>query len=640
VGDFERICLESDQHLAEAAGCHQILTLVLGKPAEVPEDLREKIYRLGQPGGMPAKAAKEPVPPPLPTAANGHPAAHEAEVPDYLRAGQSLNIWPFLATIAAAFLIGAVILRAMGPFDGTHPLMRMFGGGGTVVAEGGPAMVPSPPAPPDAATNAVPTNPGPEETPRPVETPAPIETPPMPVEPTEQPVPPIERPEVPEEPVEATPKPAPTPAPPEPMPPIVAAPAEAGVVQEVGRFISDEQMLATLNPDESLWYAKPTRAVLTAGERLLVLPTYRPQVALPSGVQVTFAGESSVTLDMPTEAGASHMTADYGRFVIVTVGAAGAQIELNLAGIEGLATLVDADSVLAVKVSRWLEPGTDPEPAPGAPVVELFTTHGRVTWQQPGQPKVDIPANHVYVHVGADPPELQGPFFPPEWIDSRSVSGIDRETSVVLHDLLAAEMDVKPLNLALQERLNDRRVNVRALIARCLGNLGEFEPILKDLSDARHASYWASEADVLRQAILHGPDTAAKLHQTIQRSREKDAAVITRLIWGFSQEDLEKGGATQLVKHLKHEEMDVRVLTFLNLINITGAQEFYRPEKKPELNSAAIRNWENRRDKGTIAYKSPPTPLENYKPMPKAAGVEPAVPRATAVPKGSLEVTE
>jgi hypothetical protein len=132
VGDFERICLESDRHLAEAAACHQVLTLVLGKPADVPQELRDKIYALGHPESAPAKTKKS-ASPPVSTAANGKPAAAQAtEVPDYLRAGQRSNILPFLATLAAAFLIGAVILRAMGPFDGTHPLVRWMNGSTTV----------------------------------------------------------------------------------------------------------------------------------------------------------------------------------------------------------------------------------------------------------------------------------------------------------------------------------------------------------------------------------------------------------------------------------------------------------------------------------------------------------------------------
>ena len=175
----------------------------------------------------------------------------------------------------------------------------------------------------------------------------------------------------------------------------------------------------------------------------------------------------------------------------------------------------------------------------------------------------------------------------------------------------------------MQEASQDRRVEVRSLSARCQVVLDEFEPMIRELSDARQYSFWNIEIDALKSALNRSPQAAADIKATLERLRGADAAELYRLLWGYSPEQLEKGAAAQLVKFLEHEQMDVRVLAFHNLVAITGAQEYYRPERLPSQMKAPIQNWKDRLAKGGITYKAPPSPLEALKPLAGPAAVLP-----------------
>ncbi len=128
VADFERICLESDVHLAEVASAHHVLTMVLGEPAEVDSAARQRMYSLPteienrkQLRIEPAHEAPIAVfdsaavaaPRSVLSPTSSAPAEHEA-IPDYLRASAWSRYSPLLITCAALLLIAVTVLLISG----------------------------------------------------------------------------------------------------------------------------------------------------------------------------------------------------------------------------------------------------------------------------------------------------------------------------------------------------------------------------------------------------------------------------------------------------------------------------------------------------------------------------------------------
>ena len=127
VPDFEKVCLESDIHLAEVAACHQVLAAVLGEPVEIDPESRQRMYQLPQAAAQATAASREEAGGPSGDgAAVGDAALHQVRprpmVPEYLREPPRKR--SFLVTAALLLLAGCVVgalLLAFGFFDRWNP---------------------------------------------------------------------------------------------------------------------------------------------------------------------------------------------------------------------------------------------------------------------------------------------------------------------------------------------------------------------------------------------------------------------------------------------------------------------------------------------------------------------------------------
>jgi len=677
VPDFEKVCLESDVHLAEAAACHQVLTLVLGEPADVEPATRERLYRIisrtvtgrteddAEELGVDAAAAGV-VPPPkvdMPESAETSEqqvAREKREVPDYLKSGRSFRWWPIAVTLVLAFLLAGAVFMAMGP-------PPWFGGDAkdpgtpTAVLSGDDAKTPqdpdapAPDAPVDKADGGK-TDPTQDRFPdEPTDSADPIDTPPAKTPDTDVTDTPTDPDDVPVDPRatvpgtddgsglkiptdlgdptggdvdddDATPGDDTTPSDDtgtgvdtgtggEPKDP--GTPADAPVKPDidpgevVGRYVSKNQVLVQYSSSEANWFRVPTRQSLTAGSRLLALPTYRPQMLIGS-VQLTLDGGTRVRLMNPDERDVPQLQIESGRIRLASADKTPGQIILHIGKRHGTVAFGDAESAVAVQVDQYHDDGANPESVPAHTLCKLYTTSGSASWKSgTAEPEV-INAGQVHVFFDETKGSTTDAGEAPKWIASRDISEINQRASTDLEPLLA---EGRPMTLSLEEKADksnpkNRRVELRSLSVCCLVHLEQHDAFVAALQDDRLKSYWADHVDAVKQVLAQSPESAARVRAAFEKHRGDEGKALYRLLWGFSQEQLQAEKLDGvLVGYLEHESLDFRVLAIENLRRITGKTKSYRPEHHgTSANRGHVRKWQEALKEHEIRHETAPKP--------------------------------
>jgi hypothetical protein len=672
VPEFEKICLESDVHLAEVASCHQILTLVLGGAVEVPPATRERMYGLASHVDAPPvqNDAMRPVmatvvsPPPVQAAPQRRV---KPEVPDYLRESRS-RFWPIAATVAVAALLTFAALAVLNPGQWRERLLAITARAEPAAEDASetessdataPASQPQADAQdqaeaPAAAADDTATRPEAEPAAdAPATEPAEADATDTLVSPTKDsdeadaPVAPVpgdatrlrpvddatERPAA-ETPESADARPGDRPeempddsAPPAPLPgetdaapgdTPAAAPAREVEQENFGRYTSKHEVLLRFDSGTSEWKRLPAMSPLLKGDRLLSLPSFRPTITLSTNVTVQPDGPALMELVGWTEQGAPIVNFVYGRFLMMTVGRAGNSLQMKFDDGGVLLTFVDAESTAALESRRVLSPGKDPLAAPAPLHVDLYATSGLLRIRQ-GESTSELQAPARKSLLGPANQVADSEF--PKWVTSEALSEFDRRAATTTEPLLPA--DDRPLGLKLRELAGDRRREVRSLAIRSACYLDSFEACVQALNDKDEKNLWTGPDAVyiqeLRAAVARSPETAAKVRATLEKQRGADAPALYRMLWGYSGEDLLGGADRDLVEALDKDSLDLRVLAFWNLQNVTGLPNFgYQPSETAAKRRQSVKAWQTKLREGKIMPKAASAPSGRSKAAGKA----------------------
>lgn len=622
VADVEKVCLESDVHLAEVAACHQILTLALGEPVDVPSKTRERMYALGPfasrmtvagPGSvattdeLPSEALKDVLSQAEKLGGNGLPKrgqiaaaaeSFQATLPEYLRPQSS---WKKTLGIAAALVVAAlwgVFAFQQSPLRKDRDVADSQPVRDTSAEEAADetapatdlavprqaeskiaAIVPERPA----ATTRNTSNEAPAlDLPIEVEDPAdaeavfrrePDKTPPATV--VEATVPPVEEPVA-------------------PVPAAAAKPAPVILAAPPVRYASQDGIALHYVRTEENWFVLPRRAFVHPADLLVVPEPFEGSFELQDGsAAFTLSGRTSVQWLSPTEFAPLNVELRRGRFVVRTSSANDQAPPLKLGIVLGDATWkfeIESGTICGIdlvprEVSKFEQPPAKSDISGG-----IFVSSG-------GAAVTDPEGSTTYLHA---PVWLKLPAAAhatadkllaiPQWLNRQSLGGVWEQ--------LARQFEKRfpidgAIGLSLPAVAEDPNPLLSKLATDCLGLIEAYRPLIGVLQRTNHDEARRAAISGLRQWLPRDDGNRELLKAELAKLyTPDDAQVVYRLLWGFDADDLrDKTTSLQILDWMEHPEKSIRELAFYDVYRLTQKTHEYRASQKPLRIQSAVNTW-------------------------------------------------
>ncbi|WP_437229131.1 hypothetical protein SH661x_001272 [Planctomicrobium sp. SH661] len=619
VVELERLCQASDVHLAEVAACHKILSMVVGQPIDVSDEMRERMYLLG--------GSKSPVETPssgsVPAMAEGMAGVEtetESGLPEYLTRRSFFQQYGGVSLVVLGAIFWVAFVWTDSSLWSRQPLNEALSR--PAVAEAKPAAgevaaaTPAP-APNQANPRNIPMPGGPvpnSAVPVVVQTPAGGIIPPAPAPATGPAVAANANTLAPG----SNPAMSPRPEPPSPEPPL---PANPNVPPEVVRDMLPESPLSYQSGDEFIikhlaanpdWYSYPVTIPIEVDDELASPAPFRNTYGIVNVLDVTLEPGTRIQRLPRTEQTSLGLLLNRGRLILTRPLTTPEPVTLELlaAGQSWLITLLEPGTRVAVEYGLPIPQGPPDEKLKLIPRGGVAVVSGRIQISSQGQPALGLTREDGTALWPAEGTELvlKAELAAPSWAlqEESLITPAARQLARLFQKEFLAD---RTISQCLGPVVNDRRAGISELAVKTLAMIGQYPYVVGALQSDHQESRLAA-IQALREWLGEDPEqNTVLLEQELGKTfRGESVPTLERLLWGYSVQDAANPHVSrQLLDWMKDDQIAIRQLAFENVSRLVGKTYDYLPMAPPAERRAALGRWDEylKRSGGTLL---PPEP--------------------------------